>query len=534
MALLLSAGAARALDAEARRDWGLNEFALVEAAGRACARRLAGRFPRLFEAGGSNQTITVCAGGGNNGADALVLLRALILEGLVSPEAACVMAYNGTPPVAERGVRAEALRALCVMGVPCHAWNGTAPAALLEDVALIIDGIAGTGLRGPLTGPGAEMAAAINASSGARRAGPPLVVSIDVPSGIFDEWEAGMPAVQAGVTLAIEPVKAALYKPSARPCAGVILPVTGIFPQKLRSKYAGVNLVTWADVRERVGPVPGAAYKYTRGVVEIRAGSIGSVGAARIAARGAQAAGAGLTRLIVDEALYPLLAASAPSGVMVNSLSNEDRYLASGNRRFAPDAILLGPGWGRGESRLAMLRQAATGEAAGTALILDADAIALAKDLRFSGNTILTPHAGEMAAYAGVPKERLLDNPLPVLEAAAREKNVCILFKGHVLYAVSPDGRVGVVDGMAPVLANGGTGDLLAGICAAIAARMCKRADAGTSAPGFDAWNCALIAACLLIEAAQDPARAAVFSDPEEIAGAVARIAGAAWLQGGI
>jgi NAD(P)H-hydrate epimerase len=307
------------------------------------------------------------------------------------------------------------------------------------------------------------------------------------------------------------------------------------------SKYPGLDLVTWAGVKDRVEPVRGAAYKYTRGVVEIRAGSIGSVGAACIAARGAQASGAGLTRLIVDDSLYPILAASAPSGVMVNSIGNEDGYMVSGNRRFAPDAILLGPGWGQGGNRLSMLRQAAAREALGTALILDADAIALAKDLRFNGNTILTPHAGEMAAYAGVPKERLLDNPLPVLEAAACEKKVCILFKSHVLYVVSPDGRVGVVDGMAPVLATGGSGDLLAGICAAIAARMRKGASAGaathadTGVPRFDAWNCALIAACLLIEAAQDPARAAVFSDPEEISGEVARIAGAAWLhQGGI
>ena len=162
-------------------------------------------------------------------------------------------------------------------------------------------------------------------------------------------------------------------------------------------------------------------------------------------------------------------------------------------------------------------------EERGVPLILDADAIYLAREQVFHGNAILTPHTGEFAAYTGLPQAEILADPAPVLRRFAAEKNAYILFKSHVLYIAAPDGRLGIIDGMSPVLAAGGSGDVLAGFCAAISARQ------GNAA--FDGYVCACAAAALLVEAARKPAISGRFIDPGELADAAASIAGKAWLR---
>jgi NAD(P)H-hydrate epimerase len=362
------------------------------------------------------------------------------------------------------------------------------------------------------------MTAYINRLPEAAPAELPRVVSLDIPSGNFDEWAPPMPIMRADFTLAIEPRKSCLYHPGPRPFAGTILPVGGIFPPGLVGNFHGPEYICWEQIRRRIPPVLPENYTYRRGVVEIKAGAIGSTGAARIAARGAQAAGAGLVRLLVDPEIYPILASSA-GGVMVAPAPEEE-----GEGRFRPDAVLLGPGWGRYPERRPVLTRALDREAAGLPLILDADAIALSADRTFHGNTILTPHPGEFAILAGLPPDKFPPNPLPLIGRIARERQAVIIFKSHVAIIAGPDGRLGILDGMAPILAAGGTGDLLAGFCAALAARTKK-------AGCYDAYTCAAAASALLMEAAVAPAFSRSFADPLDLAKAAARLAGEAWLR---
>jgi NAD(P)H-hydrate epimerase len=331
--------------------------------------------------------------------------------------------------------------------------------------------------------------------------------------------------VVSDAVLAVEPVKLALYNPAARAFAASILPVGGIFPAALVRKYAGAELVDWKTARGRIPAIAPDAYKYTRGVAEVRAGSEGSAGAALIAARGAQAAGAGLVRLAVDAALCPVLASSS-GGIMV--------FEAGGGGddpgRFTPNAALLGPGWGRGPGRKEALEAALLREGEGMPLVLDADAIALAKGKVFHGNTILTPHPGELANFAGVSKDDLAGAPFPVLERVCREANAVILFKTATLIVAAPEGsgcRFTVIDGMVPALGAGGSGDLLAGLCAGISAR--ARAQSLRSGGAFSIFSCAVAAAALLVACAKEPA-SRCFADPLDLARSAAALAGDAWL----
>jgi NAD(P)H-hydrate epimerase len=143
---------------------------------------------------------------------------------------------------------------------------------------------------------------------------------------------------------------------------------------------------------------------------------------------------------------------------------------------------------------------------------------------KFHGNTVLTPHPGEFAAWTGISPEELFRDPGGILLKTARERNGVILFKGCVLLIAAPDGRLGYVDGMIPALGAGGTGDLLAGFCAALAARM--KAGEGK----FDGYACACAAAALLIESARREGLESRFIDPLDLAEGAAKTAGSAWL----
>jgi NAD(P)H-hydrate epimerase len=417
------------------------------------------------------------------------------------------------------------LKSLKKMKVPVLLWDGDIGEAagrasddVLANSDIIIDGIAGTGLQSPLNKAALEMVKAVNSHRRNRRlASQPFIVSVDMPSGNSDNWEPGMPITEADLTLAIEPLKCCIYNPAARPYAGIILPVRGILPRGIIARYEGIELLNWKSAHKKISKIRPDVYKNERGTVEIRSGSPGATGAAMISAQGAQAAGAGLIRLVADDDIYPMLASRA-GGIMVIPAGNPPSV------DFKADAILLGPGWGQAHDRALILEKALAFEQNGIPLVLDADAIVLARNMVFHGNAILTPHPGEFSKYTGIEKEKLLCRPGPVLLKYARERKAVILFKGHVITIAAPDGRLGVVDGMTPALAAGGSGDLLSGFCVAIAARMAKEGQP------FDGYTCAAAAAALLIASGSSHRFKARFVDPLELAGKASRLAGKAWL----
>jgi len=503
---LVSAEKSRALDAEASSDWGLEPFALVEAAGRACAAVFAEKF---LKGKGERNSFVALAGSGNNAADALVMLKTLVLDNYASASDCAV--FTTRLNVSDKNPLSQALLAVQKLDVPILEWDSQKTPAILNETDFIIDGITGTGLYSPLRNIALEMVEAVNHVI--NTVNRPVVISIDIPSGGFDAWQQDMPIITADATLAIEPQKLCLYAPIIRPHAGTILAVNGIFPPALSFKYREAELVTWENARASVPSIPKTAHKYERGLVEIWAGSPGATGAAILAAQGAQAAGAGLVRLIVDPSIYPIVA-PACSGVMAIPGPPTDN-------RFTPNAVLLGPGWGKSEDRRIILEVYLLLEGQGMPLVLDADAIALAKGMVFHGNAIMTPHIGEFAAWSGLQKEEILKSPIRALKDFSARAKAVILLKSHVMYVAAPDGRIGIIDGMNPVLAAGGSGDVLAGFCSSIAARQKDGV--------FDAYACARAAGALLMQASK--AIASKFADPAEIAQAASSIAGEAWLE---
>ena len=523
---LVSIKASAIIDAKAVSEWGFNSYSLVESAGQNCAMVFLEAAGHLISTG---TKLTAAIGAGNNGADAMAMLRYLILKGNLQASSLSLV-LTRMPKNGETGPWVDLLKSFKKLKVPVMVWDGDigedagcASNDIIAQSDIIIDGISGTGINGPLSGKALEMVKAINIHKNSinnsnrkfKNNKLPFVVSIDLPSGNSDEWKPGMPIINADLTLAIEAEKYCNYSPAARPYAGNIILVRGIFPQELIKCYSEAENLDWGAVNKRISKVRPSAYKNQRGSVEVHAGSPGATGAALISSRGAQVVGAGLVRLMADDDIYPILASQA-AGIMV--------IPASLNDSSRPDAILLGPGWGKTKNREAIIEHALSLEKKGIPLIIDADALELVKGRVFNNNVILTPHPGEFSNYSGIDKDELLSNPLSILLKFAREKKAVILFKGHVITIASPDGRVGIVDGMTPALAMGGSGDLLAGFCAGIAARMYREED------NFSAYNCAAAAAGLLIAAGKSSGLKTRFSDPMELASRAADMAGEAWL----
>jgi ADP-dependent NAD(P)H-hydrate dehydratase / NAD(P)H-hydrate epimerase len=199
--------------------------------------------------------------------------------------------------------------------------------------------------------------------------------------------------------------------------------------------------------------------KYTRGHALI-SGGYPVTGAARMAARAAARAGAGLVTIAVPEIALPIYAAALTS-IMVQPLAAPDDFdRLLDDRRIS--ALLIGPGAGTGEQTsarvLAML-------GSGRPTLLDADALTAFRDdppsldRAIVGPCILTPHEGEF--------RRLFDSSgdkLTRTRAAARRSGAVVILKGSDTVIAAPDGRAIVNSNAPPTLATAGSGDVLSGI----------------------------------------------------------------------
>lgn len=405
---------------------------LMENAGRAVAREVERRW--------SARPVIVLCGPGNNGGDGFVAAR--------------LLAEAGWPVrIALLGQRDR------LAGEARHCaqrWGGgvepLAPVAL-DGAELVVDAIFGAGLSRALDGPALETLAA------AARRGMPIV-AVDVPSGLMGDTGEAQGAVAALLTVTFFRKKPGhLLLPGRLLCGEVVVADIGIPPSVLKQivpdTFENDPRLWLADLPR---PQEGGN-KYTRGHALIY-GGYPMTGAARMAARAAARAGAGLTTIAVPEIALPIYAA-ALTCVMVQPLAQAldfDRLLD--DHRFS--ALLVGPGAGAGdETRTRALAMLKTGRAT----VLDADAITSFQkdssvlDRAIVGPCVLTPHDGEF--------RRLFDpsgDKLTRTRAAARRSGAIILLKGSDTVITAPDGRVVINANAPPTLATAGSGDVLSGI----------------------------------------------------------------------
>jgi hydroxyethylthiazole kinase-like uncharacterized protein yjeF len=404
--LVLTAAQMRAAEAAAVAG-GTSVETLMERAGQAAAEAI-----RRFA--GPMEALVLC-GPGNNGGDGYVIARALAARGF-----AVRVAALGEP----KTPAAEAARV--AWAGPVEPLAGAAPAPLL------VDALFGTGLARPLED---GVVRRLRDLAGRAR----ITVAIDLPSGTAtDDGAILSPVPDCALTITFQTLKPShLLQPAARHMGRIVVADIGI---EATSRL------------EAIGPamprVPGPDdHKYSRGYVAVLAGTM--PGAAGLAASAALRAGAGYVRLIGP--FVPGL----PHAV-VQSDGDPAELLA--DARIG--AVVIGPGLGRAKDAERLLGLAL---ASGRPLVLDADALGAAD---VPANAILTPHEGEFRRRFGALPGSKVDRA----RAAAAASGAIIVYKGADTVVAAPDGRAAIAPPASPWLATAGTGDVLAGIVAALRA----------------------------------------------------------------
>jgi hydroxyethylthiazole kinase-like uncharacterized protein yjeF len=367
----------------------------------------------------------VAVGPGNNGGDGYVI--------------ASVLAARGWPvTVARLAEPASAAARIAAAG-----WTGeTVALADARPAKIFVDALFGTGLSRGLD-PSASGGLTRLAADAAVR------IAVDLPSGVATD--SGMllsPVVTADMTITFGALKRAhvLY-PAAALMGRVVVADIGI-------GRPGTSLFRVA--RPVLPALAKDTHKYRRGHVAVVAGAM--PGAALLAARGAQRGGAGYVSVS---------GAALPPGSLVMA-----------DRAHEADCVVVGPGLGHDETARALLLRTLANSGR---TVVDADAIGLlAGDLGLVAGTgrVLTPHDGEFAhAFPDLAGDRI-----ERARAAAMRADAVIVLKGPDTVVAAPDGRTGVNTHASPRLATAGSGDVLAGMIAALVARGLDAFDAACAA----------------------------------------------------
>lgn len=446
---VIDAAQAASWDERARSVAKIPSRVLMETAGRGIACVIAREFgsSRALKAG-----VIVAAGPGNNGGDGWVVARALKAAG---------WPVWGVETGGKRSPDCTASRALALAsGVelldPEEAW---------PEAGVLVDALLGTGASGAPRGALGELARRLAASEAP-------VVAVDGPTGLdLSSGEAHEP-VPASLTVTFGGFRRG-HLLGRKWCGKIVVLDIG-FPCPDRS------WPRFVDDRLAASWLPGfevAMHKGDRGRVLVVGGSEGMAGAVLHAGSAALEAGAGLVKLAAAPATVAAAQAALPDALAVPTALGPEIEPALEEALAWADAVILGPGLGRGPERTRFV--AAVLEAADKPILLDADALQAGLDTLRLGSApkVLTPHAGEFGAAFPKLAARLASDRFEAAKAAAAAlggsagKAAVVLLKGVPTVVAGSEGSWYVTASGNPALATGGSGDLLAGFIGAFLAR---------------------------------------------------------------
>jgi hydroxyethylthiazole kinase-like uncharacterized protein yjeF len=404
--------------------------------------------------------ILILAGQGHNGDDARAAKeflsdRRFFLLNVTDPVAALAefQRRTGVPPVSDSFVSEGDRRDTCP--------------------ALIIDGLFGIGLNRALDDGWQRFLTAVNASK-------IPVLAVDVPSGL--NADTGQPqgaTIEAAVTLTVGAPKIGLLEQSARPLVGrlEVADDVGLIACPHQSELNWTLPGDFAGFPPRRG-VEG--HKGSFGHLAVIAGSFGFHGAAILAACGAQRAQPGLVTVYPQESIYHVVA-SQLQAVMVNVWKPETKLPES------ISALLIGPGLAAPEfveelkTMTRRLWRRMTRDSF-LPMVVDASALDWLVPHALGKNEIrvVTPHPGEAARMLGKTAQQIQANrPQAVREISQRFGDCWVVLKGHQTLVGRNTGEIFVNSSGNPHLAQGGSGDVLAGFIAGLLAQSALQADVG-------------------------------------------------------
>lgn len=443
---------------------GVSSLVLMERAGRAVADEAS----RMLPPGGQ---VLVACGPGNNGGDGLVAARHLREQGFQVR-----VALLGDRAM----LRGDAAQMAARWG---NSYEPIVASPVLGGTALVIDALFGAGLARPLSGVAAGFVAALN------KARLP-VLAVDVPSGLDGtSGEAQGQVVQASRTVTFFRFKPGhVLLPGRELCGERVLADIGIPASVLGTIKPKGRVNAPALWRQQFPVLNSDAHKYKRGHAIVVSGPAHRTGAARLGARGALRAGAGLVTVASPPDTI-VVNASQLTAIMVEPFEGP-RGMAEVLADARRNAVLIGPGAGVGIATRLLTQVALEHDAA---CVLDADALTsftidqdddpepvvthLFGQIKEKPDrpVVMTPHEGEFRRVFGAMEGSKLERAL----RAAAQSGAVVVLKGPDTVIAAPDGMA-AINVNAPVwLATAGSGDVLAGMIT------------GLLAQGMPAWDAA-------------------------------------------
>lgn len=440
----------------------------------------------------------IIAGKGNNGGDGLAVAR--LLKGRFGATRSISVILLAAPDQLSPDCRLNLNR--LPAGISLFGLDGRRisadgsefpPEQLFRRNTVVIDAILGTGVTGAVRGAALQAIRLVNEHSRRCR----MVISIDMPSGLPTEpcnreEAAGADVIAADLTLTIEFPKLSL-----------LLPETGRYAGRLRTVHIGLDR-RFMDSRESAYAAVDTAYvptllqprgefdhKGTHGHALVIAGSAEYLGAAILCTGAALRSGCGLVSVHIPAAGRSAMLISHPAAIV--SADGAPVFSSHPADLGKYSAVAVGPGIGRSETAAAALEKLLAclpqhPEIRTT--VLDADALNIISErpemlAMIPEGSVLTPHVGELSrllraagncglledvAPAGAPWCDDLHKVALVRQFCARLKSVIVLKGAHTMVC-SPDGRCFFNMSGNPGMAKGGSGDILTGLVAGLAAR---------------------------------------------------------------
>ncbi|MDX1414673.1 MAG: NAD(P)H-hydrate dehydratase [Candidatus Promineifilaceae bacterium] len=470
---------------------------MMEIAGRSVAEAIIERVPTR------EQKILILVGPGNNGGDGLVAGRYL------AQAEADVTFFLYKPRQEEKDHNYAQVRemGLTVIG-PETDPTGEQLRKHLSESEIIIDALLGTGVTRPISGKLADIFKIVQSvlaeqnsrlakkrrltsiagiGSGSMGQNQPFIAAVDCPSGLnCDSGELDLLAIAADLTVTFAGPKRGHFRfPGASSCGELVVADIDISTELPQVAAVPLQLATQDLARGLLPRRSAGGHKGSFGTALIAAGSARYWGAPVLSAQGAYRAGAGLVALAVPDAIRSTVAGQLPEAtyppVAAGDLFDKDSAHEIWSAAAQAKGVLLGPGMGPAEDFMdGLLNNILRDDQSGASfpdLIIDADGLNILAQWpewikKLPANSILTPHPGEMA--------RLMDVSLAEFKKGDRVDLACsqakmweqiVVLKGAYTVVAAPDGRCTLMPFANPLLAVGGSGDVLAGVIVGLLAQ---------------------------------------------------------------
>ncbi len=413
------------------------------------------------------QVVIVC-GTGNNGGDGFVVARHLLARGA---DVSVLLLGVAEQVTGEARMNHDAFVDLGGTCIEVQKDESLRPLhEQLRDADFVVDAIFGTGLTRPIEGQLVQVIDAINACKAHK-------VALDVPSGL--DADSGAPlgaSVRADHTVTFGHLKVGLLTPDGARLSGEVHVVDlGVADARILEQVGHTaEVLDPAEVATYFVPRAANVHKHAAGNVLVVAGSPGKLGAAKLTARSAMRAGAGLVTLCT----WPDSAAAfeAQTVEIMTARIDPASLEASLDRAMeGKHVVAIGPGFGLDTDARRAIDHVVFGWDG--LKVVDADAITAfvgrARDLsQAKGRLVLTPHPGELGRLLGRSGADVEQDRFGTVREAVQLTGATVVLKGARTIIAIPDGRMYVAMVGNPALATAGSGDVLTGIIAALGCTM--------------------------------------------------------------